>query len=123
MEFDLSDFALENTGPDSWSAKQDEPPDDDDVRWQIATGPLVDVWPCDVPCVALTPEERGERLLDHREAFVLSLLDGQSSVSSMLDMESLPAGELLGILCDLCARGLVTLDRSQRAALRANDNE
>jgi hypothetical protein len=123
MEFDLSEFALENTGPDSWSATQDEPPDEDDVRWQIATGPLVDVWPCDVPCVALSFEERSERLLDHREAFVLSLLDGQSSVAAMLDMESLPACELLAILCDLCSRGVITLDRSQRAALRANDSE
>src|SRR6185295_2301172 len=111
------------TGPESWSATQDEPPDDDEVKWQIATGPLVDVWPCDVPCVALTIEERSERLLDHREAFVLSLLDGQSSVASMLDMESLPAGELLSILCDLCSRGVITLDRSQRATLRANDQE
>lgn len=122
MEFDLSEFAIENTGPDSWSAWSDEPPDDEDVEWEIATGPLVDVWPCDVPCVALTPEERSERLLDHREAFVLSLLDGQSTVASMLEMESLPAGELLAILCDLCARGVVTLDRSQRAGLRANDD-
>lgn len=123
MEFDLSEYALTNTGPDSWSAKSDAPPEDDEPLWEIATGPLVDVWPCDIPCVALSPSERNERLLDHREAFVLSLLDGQSTVSAMLEMESLPAGELLAILCELCARGVVTLDRTARSALRANDAE
>src|SRR5687767_13203491 len=74
MGFALWESALANTGSDSWSAKHDEPPEDDDAAWQIATGPLVDVWPCDGPCAALSFEERSERLLDHREAFVLSLL-------------------------------------------------
>lgn len=122
IEIDLRAFALEHTGPDSWSAKQDTPPEEEPA-WAIATDPLVDVWPCDVPCVALSPEEREDKLLDHREAFVLSLLDGASSVSAMLEMESLPADDLLAVLCDLCTRGLITLDRSGRATSHANDGE
>lgn len=123
---DLCEYALAQTGPSSWSAHRDSvhvpawsPDVHDDPLRAMTTGLLVDVWPTDVPSAATTPDEAA-RVIDHREAFVFSLIDGKSSLGSMLDGVDLPSAELLAIVCDLCARGLVTLDRSQRTLLQTD---
>jgi hypothetical protein len=105
---DLSEYARIQTGP--------SPEVHDDPLHAMTSGPLVDVWPTDVPCVTGTAAQHVAQL-DHREAFVLSMLDGESSLASMLEAVDLPGAEVLAIVCDLCARGIVTLDRSQRSSL------
>ena len=103
---DLSEYARSETGPDL----QDDP-----LR-SLTAGPLVDLWPSDVPSVVGTAQAHAERV-DHREAFVLSLLDGESSLEELAAAADLPGAEILTVICELCARGIVTLDRSQRATL------
>jgi HD-GYP domain-containing protein (c-di-GMP phosphodiesterase class II) len=46
--------------------------------------------------------------LDHRAGFVLSFVDGMSSVEDLLDVSGLPRLELLRILCELVRAGVVT---------------
>jgi len=81
------------------------------------TGPaLNDLWPSDVPSVIGSAREHAARV-DHREAFVLSLLDGESSLEELAAAADLPGAEVLAIIRELCARGIVSLDRTQRATL------
>jgi hypothetical protein len=61
----------------------------------------------------MAPEEIAQRV-NHREAFVVASIDGQSNCAMLVDVVDLPSGEVLAILCNLCARGLVSLDRSER---------
>lgn len=52
--------------------------------------------------------------IDEREAHVLSLLDGRSTVGTMLVTCVLSARDIVATLCELRARGVVTLDRKLR---------
>jgi len=120
LPHDLSEYAREQTGPSSWSAEHDAEAlsawalaAHDDPHLSRMTELLVDVSPCDVPLVAIAVRD-AVRVLGHREAFVLASIDGSSTVEMLLDVVDLPAGDVLAIVCDLCARGIVTLDRSQR---------
>jgi len=120
LPHDLSEYAREQTGPSSWSAEHDAEAlsawalaAHDDPLCARMTELLVDISPSDVPVVAVAVRDAA-RVLGHREAFVLASIDGTSTVEMMLDVVDLPAGEVLAIVCDLCARGIVTLDRSQR---------
>ena len=120
LPYDLTEYARESTGPASYSA---HPQADLLAAWALdghidptyarATDLLVDIAPEDVPCVVLMPEEVAH-LVSHREAFVIASIDGQSTLDALAYTVDLPAGEVLAIVCDLCARGLVTLDRSGR---------
>ena len=47
--------------------------------------------------------------IDHRDAFVLSLLDGKTSVQGVVDLAAMPDGEVLGILERLAKLGIVHL--------------
>jgi hypothetical protein len=135
LPHDLREYAWIHTGPPSVAAERAErasrtpaapvarhreshvrelePAVEDaiDAMDSIETGLLVDLWHSDVPRVA---SGGTTSCTDHREAFVLSLLDGASTVGSLLEIADLPVAEVLAILCDLCARGVVTLDRSRR---------
>ncbi len=107
---DLAEYAWLQTGPESWSAFgaiDDELCMDED---SFVAGPLVGVSPRDVPRVSLNPAQRFEQGLDHRQGFVLALLDHCSDLETLLDMAGLPQAETLGILCELVARGVVTLE-------------
>ena len=106
LPIDLSEYARENCGPDSWSAFEAEPVFDES---DMVSGPLLGVRRSDVPRVAVTTEACVEQGLDHRAGFILSLLDGCSTVDTVLDVAGLPEQETLEVLCDLCARGIVTL--------------
>jgi len=47
--------------------------------------------------------------IDHRDAFVLSLLDGKTSVQGVVDLAAMPDGDVLGILGRLAKLGIVHL--------------
>lgn len=120
LPFDLTDYARESTGPASYSA---HPQADLLAAWALdghvdpsfarATDLLVDISPEDVPFVALGAQDLTE-LVSHREAFVVASIDGQSTLDALAYTVDLPAGEVLAIICDLCARGIVELDRRRR---------
>jgi hypothetical protein len=120
LPHDLREYAWIHTGPGSESPppvtsslSRSEPPREEELD-AIETGLLVDLWHSDVP--RLVAADGGARCVvdDHREAFVLSLLDGESTVGAILEIADLPVAEVLTILCELCARGIVTLDRTKR---------
>lgn len=123
LPHDLSEYALEQTGPASWSA---HPHAEELSAWALeshvdpslsrTTDLLVDVAPTDVPNVAL-PADEVARLVNHREAFVVRSIDGESTLETLVDILDLPSGEALATICSLCARGIVSLDRSQTLRL------
>jgi hypothetical protein len=120
LPHDLSEFARSETGPSSWSAHRDADAlsawaleAHDDPTCAAMTELLVDVSPVDVPRVSMTLEQVA-RIVSHREAFVVASIDGESTVEMMLDaVDRERAGEILEILCSLCARGIVAIDRSR----------
>jgi len=57
--------------------------------------------------VAVDPEALRGRALDSRLAFLLSLLDGASSVDDVIDMSSMPALEAVRALHELLQEGVV----------------
>jgi hypothetical protein len=84
----------------------------DEEEERIITAEIpIDVDAHEVPRVLVPPEELPNRLLSHREAFVVSLIDGSSSVQTLLEMGILPADKKLAILCNLRARGVIKLGR------------
>jgi hypothetical protein len=124
---DMSEYAWLNTGPRSWSddashaadagecLASDAPIDDDDGEVaaaaemdEVTAGLLVDMWHGDVPRVV------AERItnIDEREAHVLSLMDGRSTVGTLLVTSVLSVRDIVATLCELRARGVVTLDRA-----------
>ena len=104
LPYDLSEFARMHTGPFSWT---DELPLDDEPFDDIVSGPLVGVRRSDVPRLAIRAKGTPRPELDHREGWVLSLLDGCSSVERLIDSAGLPESETIEILCLLYARGVV----------------
>lgn len=107
---DLSEFAMLQTGPESWSAfgaVDDELDIDPD---SFGAGHMIGVRVSDVPRVMISAAERFEQKLDHREGFILALLEQCEDVQTLLDIAGLPEGETLGILCELCARRIVALE-------------
>ena len=124
LPHDLSEYARVLTGPASFSA---HPQAEELSAWALedhldpmfakTTDLLVDISPADVPHVVLAPEEVAQ-LVSHREAFVVAAIDGHSTLETMSDTVDLPSGEVLAIICNLCARGILELDRSQRFSAR-----
>ena len=128
---DLTEYAWIHTGPPSWS--EDRPSHDEDGIQEartdaetaseqsalddITAGLLVDLWHSDVPTLAASVET----VVDEREARLLSFVDGQATIGTLLEVAGLPTPDVLGIMCELCARGVITLDRSQRLARRDSD--
>ena len=62
-----------------------------------------------VPVVTATMSKILLAELDHREGFLLSLVDGRSSIEALLDAAPMPAEEALAILEGLRASGLITI--------------
>jgi hypothetical protein len=48
--------------------------------------------------------------IDHREGFILSLIDGESTVEELLDLCGMPADEAMATLMSLVDRELVALE-------------
>ena len=115
---DLSEYAWIHTGPPSWS---DDPPSGYDVVADTASEPnalddmtaglLIDLWHSDVPNVTYL-----EAVVNEQEARLLAFIDGRATIGTLLEVSGLPLPDVLGILCELCSRGVVALDRSQRTA-------
>ena len=121
---DLSEYAWTHTGPQSWSdglavaepveqdacdhASASEASTFDDVSAEL----FVDLWHSDVPNVVAYVET----VVDANEARILSLVDGHATIGSLLETSGLALADVLGALGELCARGVITLDRSKRRA-------
>ena len=128
---DMSEYAWLNTGPKSWSDDSvqeldadeleeeclasgdliDDEDDDDDDRStemdEMSAGLLVDLWHSDVPQVIAGRST----MIDEREAHLLSLMDGRLTVGMLLETSCLAVRDILATLCELRARGVVTLAR------------
>jgi len=77
---------------------------------ELTTDLLIDLWRSDVPRLSAP-----EAILDGDvEAWLVSMIDGCSTVGSLIERSGLGAEDFVDRLCDLCARGIVTLDRSRR---------
>jgi hypothetical protein len=62
-----------------------------------------------VPRIAVASKTMGGLALDHKAGFVLSLVDGSSSLETILDASGLPQLEVLRVIEDLVARGVLDL--------------
>jgi len=62
-----------------------------------------------VPRLTISHDELLRLPLDHRAGFILSLVDGRSSIETIADMSGMAQGEATGILADLVARGVLSL--------------
>ena len=64
--------------------------------------------------VAVDPDTLRSRALDPRLAFLLSLLDGASTVDDVIDMSTMPALEAVRALHELMQEGVVEVVPSRR---------
>jgi len=62
-----------------------------------------------VPVVLVPGRDLRATGLDHREAFVLGLVDGRSDIEAVLDATPMPMHQVLIILTSLMDRGLIAL--------------
>jgi hypothetical protein len=64
-----------------------------------------------VPIVVMTSAEIDRLEIDHRAGFLLSLIDGASSLEAILDVSGMPRLDALRILRELVQRGAIRLGR------------
>src|SRR5688572_11564227 len=107
---DLSEYAMLQTGPESWSAFGAVDDELDIDPSSFGAGPMIEVRTSDAPRVLISEAARFEQNLDHREGFILALLEQCEDVQTLLDIAGLPESETLAILCELCSRRIVTLE-------------
>jgi hypothetical protein len=85
--------------------------DRESMREFAATGsdvrPMVPLFA--VPWLIVTYDDLRSMPLDPRAAFVISRIDGQSSVEMLLDLCTLPEDETLDIVADLVRLGAIEL--------------
>lgn len=62
-----------------------------------------------VPRVVMSPDQIRWLSLDHRAGFMLSMIDGISSVDDLLDISSMPRTEALRIVCSLLDHKVIAL--------------
>ncbi len=62
-----------------------------------------------VPRLAVSVDKLVSLSLDHRAGFLLSFVDGVSSLTMIVDMSGMPASEVLGTVIDLAERRIITL--------------
>jgi hypothetical protein len=62
-----------------------------------------------VPWLMLSHAEVLMLALDHREGFLLSLIDGRTNVETLLELAAMPKREVLRVLARWMAMGVVTL--------------
>jgi hypothetical protein len=70
----------------------------------------VDLAQDEVPHLAVPVSELADRLVNSREAFIVSLVDGVSSVEMLLDIGGVPRQEMSSVLCQLRARQVLKFD-------------
>ena len=64
-----------------------------------------------VPTLAVGAREFALMPLDHREGFLLSMVDGVTSIETILDLCAMPGDEALAILESLSLRGVIAIPR------------
>jgi hypothetical protein len=62
-----------------------------------------------VPVVVVLPENADGRVIDHRTGFILSLVDGSSTLENIVDMSGMPRFDALRLLLDLVQGGIVAV--------------
>ncbi len=62
-----------------------------------------------VPHLAIPSEEVHASELDHREYFLISLLDGVTTIENLIDICGMPSEEALALLDGLVRRGILAL--------------
>jgi hypothetical protein len=62
-----------------------------------------------VPYLTVSIGEVSLLPLDHREGFILSRVDGRSTIETILDVCAMPADEALDIIESLVERGIIDL--------------
>jgi hypothetical protein len=67
-----------------------------------------------VPSLAVRGADLAKLSLDHRAGFVLTFVDGMSSVDDLIDASGLPRLEMLRILSDLVAAGVLSTQSGNR---------
>ena len=60
-----------------------------------------------IPVVVRLPAQAESPYVDHRTGFVLSLIDGSSTLETIVDASGMPKSDALRILHDLLERGVV----------------
>jgi hypothetical protein len=94
--YDLREFAQQSSLPDA----------DDDLVF--TAGPALSEFHSRIPRLASTVGQ--DEALTARESLLLSLVDGLSPVSMLVELLGGDPDESLVVLCDLYARGFVAFD-------------
>jgi hypothetical protein len=97
--------------PAALARKQEEEPESEThraptARRIAATAPFF----ARVPKVVLSRAELNAADLDHREYFLISMLDGATTVENLLDICGMPAEEALALLDGLMGRGIIVFE-------------
>lgn len=71
-----------------------------------------------IPHVSMPPEEVRWLSLDHRAGFLLSFIDGATSIEEVLDASSMPELEALRIMFELRQQGVIEIQTPPRRAGR-----
>jgi len=71
--------------------------------------PVTDDYLHTIPRVLLPPAELHAAELDHREYFIISLLDGATTIEMVVDLCGLPSEEALALIDTLVRRGILGL--------------
>jgi HD-GYP domain-containing protein (c-di-GMP phosphodiesterase class II) len=74
-----------------------------------ATAAPADVVGEKIPVLLVTPSELAKLPLDHRAGFVLSMLDGQTTIEGLVDASGMPTEEVLAIVEHLLAMSVIKL--------------
>jgi hypothetical protein len=70
--------------------------------------------PSDIPCLVAGVDRLRAAQLDARSGFLLSLIDGATTVENLLDLSGMSADDTLALLEDLRQRGIVELRRGSK---------
>lgn len=62
-----------------------------------------------IPRITMTPDQIRWLSLDHREGFMMSMIDGISSVDDLLDVSGMQRIDTLRILCSLLDQKVISL--------------
>ena len=104
LPFDLSQYAREATGEGRVDASPESL-----AAAAAARHDASDFDPSRVPRLTVAPEDLVKLKLDHRAGFLVSLLDGVSTIEMIVDVAGMPQQEALSALQALYLRGIIRL--------------
>jgi hypothetical protein len=111
--FDPEEFARESESKMRMAKPAPEPNVmDSQVRLATSASTEQKYWralgdPERVPLIKMRPNELRSLPLDPMAGFILSQIDGVSTVEMILDVSGMPKEKTLSILCDLVKRGVI----------------